>query len=127
MLKITPIGKSAEEGVTANYMGVDLLIARAGNTKFKAAFRRLTKPYKHDIDNSTLSDEISEKLLAEAMAEGVLVGWSGFKSDGKEVKYSVDNAVDLLMNDPDCMEFVSEFSRDINNYLEKDKAELVGK
>lgn len=127
MLKITPIAKTAEDGAYVNYRGVDLLVARAGNTKFKAAFRRTTKPYRNEIDNGKLDEETSERLIAEAMAEGVLVGWKNFIVDGKEIKYSVENAVDLLTSDPDCYDFVSDFSKDIDNYLEQDEEETVGK
>lgn len=126
-LRITPISNKAEEGAYANYRGVDLLIARANNSRFKAIFRRITKPYKKEIDRDTLDEATSERLLVEAVAESILVGWKNFKVNGEEVKYTKDNAKDLLSNDPDCLTFVTEFSKDIDNYIEEDEENLTVK
>ena len=128
-LMITPIDKDAEQnGAWINYRGVALLIARANNTKFKAAFRRVTKQYE---DLSNLPEEKSSELLAEALAEGILLGWKGFKiyddnNVEKEVEYSRVNAKNLLINDTDCRDFVTEFSNEIENFIIKDRKKLVG-
>jgi hypothetical protein len=124
MLRITPIAETAEQGARTNYRGVDLLIARANNSKFKAAFRRLSKPYKKQIDNETLDEATSEDILAGALAEGILVDWKNFVVNGEQIPYTLDNAKELLKNDPDLVDFVTAFSKDIDNYLETDEAEV---
>ena len=127
MLKITPIAKTAEEGAWANYRGVKLLIARANNPKFKTTFRRLTKPYKKEMENETLDEKTSGDLLAQAFAEAILLDWKDFVINGKEIEYNKENAADLLINDPDCLQFVTDYANDIDNYLTVDEDELKGK
>lgn len=124
MLKITPVGNKAESGAKAVYRGVELLVARMNNDVYKAAFRRLIRPYQKEVENNTLDEDTSESILSEALATGILVGWNEETFPGK-VKYSVANAKDLLLNDPDCRDFVTDFANDINNYLEEDEAVVV--
>ncbi len=127
-LMITPIDKDAEQnGVWTEYREVKLLIARANNTKFKTAFRRITQQYD---DLSNLPEERSAELLSEALAEGVLLGWKNFKiNDGnveKEVEYSKINAKNLLVNDVDCREFVTDFANQIDNFIIQNRKKLSG-
>lgn len=124
MLKITPVGDKAESGTYGTYRGVRLLIARMNNTRYKSAFRRLTRPYQEEIDNNQLDDEVSDQLLCEALAEGILIGWDVDTFPGN-VKYTKANAIDLLMSDQDCREFVLKFSRDINNFLEREEEGVI--
>ena len=127
-LMITPIDKDAEQnGVWTEYREVKLLIARANNTKFKTAFRRITQQYE---DLSNLPEEKSAELLSEALAEGVLLGWKNFKiydaNIEKEVEYSKINAKNLLVNDVDCREFVTDFANQIDNFIIQDRKKLSG-
>lgn len=123
-IQITPIAETAEKGAVAKYRGVDLKIARANNMKFKRIFRELTKPYKELIDKDRLDEDTSRTIYLECLAEAVLIGWRNFYVGEEEVPYSTENAIELLRNDPDCLEFVTNFSQDIENYLIEDEAEL---
>ncbi len=123
-LMITPIDKNAEEnGVWTKYRDVDLLIARGNNTKFKSAFRRVTQSY-DDLTN--LPEEKSAELLADALSEGVLLGWKGFIVNGNEIEYSKINAKNLLVNDVDCREFVTDFANEIDNFIIKERKKVSG-
>jgi len=126
-LRITKIAKTAEEGRSLEYRGVTLKIARANNTQFKAKFRQVTRPYKEEIDNDTIDPQLSEKLMIETFASTILVGWDNFVVDGETIPYSVENAIELLTNDEDCLEFVNKQSRDINNFLENEEKDLAEK
>jgi hypothetical protein len=106
-----------QETITENFLGVDLVISRGGSASFKKKFATLTKPYNHQIQNSTLSEEKSAELLAKAMAGTVLVGWSGFFIDDEEVPFTEDNATALLANDNDCREFILESSSSLSKFL----------
>lgn len=125
MLQITPVNHAAEEdGAWGTYLGVRLLIARANNTKFKRAFRRLSKPYKKQIEKSTLDDDTALDIMTKSLAAAVLNDWDKL-SFPEQVEYSEENAITLLKNDPDCMDFVQEFSADLDNYLKTDIEETV--
>ena len=118
------MGEKAESGAIGTYRGVALKIARMNNARYKAIFRRLIRPYQKEVENNTLDDQTSDSILCEALAEGILIGWNKETFPGK-VSYTVENAKDLLLNDPDCREFVTEFANDINNYLDAEEAEIT--
>lgn len=124
MLKITPVGEKAELGAVGIYRGVHLTIARMGNDRYKAAFRRLINPYKKEIENNTLDDDTSDEILCEALALGVLINWDAKTFPGN-IEYSKENAKDLLLNDPDCRDFVTEYANDINNFLKDEEEEIT--
>jgi hypothetical protein len=120
MLKITPVGDKAELGSWANYRGVKLKIARLNNTAYRNKLRSLMRPYQKEIDNNTLDDDLSDQLICEALTGTILLDWEKETFPGK-VEYTKDNAIDLLINDIDCRNFVLEFAGDIGNYLERDE------
>lgn len=129
-IQITPLDSSAvNRGTRATYRGVTLLIARSNNNAFKEAFRRLSRPYQDDMDNDRLDEATQELILCRSLAEGVLVGWdaSTFIFEGEELPYSVENAEQLLRNDPDCREFVLNFAGDVDNFLLADSEKIAGK
>jgi len=130
-IRITPIDReAAEKGKWTKYRGVDLCIARANNTRFRAIFRRLTRPYQIDMDEGRLSEAISADLMAEALGREVLVDWKPFEvGEGDSVitvQYSPENAKQLLLDDPDCQDFVMDYSKSLNNYLEETKENTAG-
>ena len=120
-MKITPVNESAEvEGSELNYRGVILLVARANNKNFKHMLREVMKPYKLDFEKRRMEDDVAEDLMIGCVAKTVLVGWETFiDTDGRECKYSVQNAEALLRDDKDVHEAVTEFSEDIDNYIIK--------
>lgn len=123
--RITPVNEDLKEnGSWGTYRGVSLLIARANNTKFKQIFRRLTKPYKRDIDRGTLDQETLEEIWASCMSETILLDW---KNHPANIKYSKENAKQLILQDPDAADFIKEFSEDVNNYIEEETKEVVEK
>ena len=124
MLKITPVGEKAEVGSIGTYRGVALKIARMNNSRYKSAFRRLVRPYQKEVENGTLDEATSDNILCEALAEGILVDWNPATFPGN-VKYTKENAKELLLNDTDCRDFVTEFADDINNYLDEDEEEVT--
>ncbi|MDX1699244.1 MAG: hypothetical protein R3250_01440 [Melioribacteraceae bacterium] len=126
-LRITPTKVEDEEyGIWTEYYGIKLRIARSTNTKFKKEFRRLTKPYQKEIDEDRMQEEKSSAILAEAMAKAILVDWKDFVVNGKEVEYSIANAIDLLTNDEDCRTFVSNFAGEIDNYIIEEMEKVSG-
>ncbi len=126
-ISITPVDKKAqEEGSWGSYRGVKLLIARAGNTRFRASFKRLSRPFSKDIEKNTISETDGETILCQSLAEGVLRDWKGLMVNGKEIEYTTESAQSLLKNDPDCRAYVQEFSEDLDNYLKEDLEKTKG-
>jgi len=80
------------------------------------------RPVKKQIQNSTLSPEENESLLCAAMAEGLLLDWEGVgridEATGKAVAmgYSVENAKQVLQENYELREFVSEFADSLDNF-----------
>ena len=123
MLKIT----KTVESVGEDYFGVTLRIGRSNAPEFLSKLRRLTKPYKRQIDNGSLADDKSREMFCEAMAGTVLLGWSGLEVDGKPVPYTEATAKELLINDPDCREFVSQIAGSLDRFLEDEQQALEKK
>lgn len=129
-IRITPVDKKAEKGKWTTYRGVQLCIARANNTRFRALFRKLTAPYQKDMEEDRLPEAISADIMAEALGREILIDWKPFEvGEGDNIvtiKYSPDNSKQLLLDDPDCQEFVMEYSQAVNNYLTEVKESVAG-
>jgi hypothetical protein len=110
------------DGVWADFGGARFKIASSRSTKYVKAISRLMRPVKKQIQNSTLSPEENESLLCAAMAEGLLLDWEGVgridEASGKAVamEYSVDNAKQVLQENYELREFVSEFADSLDNF-----------
>ena len=122
-MKFTPVGNKSEIGVETSYYGVKITIARDTNTKYRAAFRRLSRPYKDELENGTLDEATSESILNEAAAEGLLVGWDSSTVPGG-TPYSKEAAMSVLAEDPDLRNFVMKFAGDITNFLDDDAGKV---
>lgn len=92
--------EKAEAGTWIEYdNGIEFLIARSNTPAYRKAVRHMHKRYKRQIDNETLSDEKSDRLMAELMADHILLDWSGLKNGKEEFKYSRENAVAFLSDE----------------------------
>lgn len=127
-MRITPVNdKASQEGSWTKYRGVDLKVARANNERFQRHFMNASRPHRRDIDKNALDNATAERILCGAIAEGILLDWDNFIIDGEVVEYSKENAFELMKQDSDCRDYVQEFSRDLNNYIEEDKTGLISK
>jgi len=129
------------EGISVNYGSVKFQLARAGgrNKAFKETFGAKTKKHRTQIDNETMSDDMADRIMAEAYAEAVILGWWTRKEDehgdpvldkkgeeqwedvienkqGKRVKYSVDECVRLLLDLPDLFGSLQTYAAKAANY-----------
>lgn len=123
-LKITRLDQNKVlEGVPAEYLGVTLRIARQNNIKYLTALKTETEKRGRKPLNK-LPVDVRNQIILRAMAEFVLVGWEEdeFIVDGKPVPYTVENSLELLTNDAECLNFVSGFAMDTKNYIEEMEA-----
>jgi hypothetical protein len=68
------------------------------NERHQAVLKRLRAPYKSfELSGRDLPADKAEAIGVQAMAEAVLIGWSGVKDkQGQDLPYSVENAITLL-------------------------------
>lgn len=124
---ITINNASASEMKTGRWVlyknGVELKIARQNNDLFTKKFIRL----KRETDLS------ESEIMPIAMAGTILVDWRNFTmpvEDAEEVVeigFSVNNAENLLKNDPLTFEYVQSYSLNAMNYVSKNVAKLKKK
>jgi hypothetical protein len=117
---------AASGGVWIEYDDkISFKIARANHPAYRSAVKHMHKQHRRQIDNGTMSEELSEKLLAELMAQHILVGWKGLKNNGKNFEYTVDNATAFLQAPQyeEIRDWIMMQAQDIENY----RSEVVKK
>ncbi|HWM89404.1 MAG TPA: hypothetical protein VN493_01410 [Thermoanaerobaculia bacterium] len=121
--------KSAEEEgiwVDVDGNGTKVKVARINNARYKKFFQKITKPYKRQIRNGTLAEELAEKLLVDALANTILLDWKGFTKGGEDFPYSVDNARSFLQESADFRDFVSDAANEMENFRAEELEEARG-
>ena len=95
----------SQEGVWVPFKdGVEFLIAKSGNKKFRrlaASMMNKNKRILDQKDGDGVSTEAAEaklnEIMVEIMAKSVLLGWRGnLQFQGKPLEYTEDNARKLL-------------------------------
>ena len=88
---------------------------------FKKRMAELLKPYQRLGKEPSLEQQ--EEVSAKAVAETLLLDWSGVVSDGKEVEYTVENAIALFTDIPEFLIAVSQAGNSLENF--KHETDLV--
>lgn len=104
--------------------GLFIKIARIGNAEYKKFFQKLTKPHQKAIRRGVLSDEIADRLLIEAMANKIVLGWRGMFEGKEEIKYSVENCIRILTEYPDLKDQINEIANEMESFKMEDDEEL---
>jgi hypothetical protein len=100
--------------------GGSMKIARMGNPDYIKEFQRITKPHRQAIRRGTLSEEVSQDLLVQAMAKHILLDWKGLKyNDGTDIVYSVEEAKKMLSSLKDFRDYVTEMANSAENFKEE--------
>lgn len=99
-----------KEGIVLNYgknskgEDIEIRIARAGgaNVQYAKLLEAKTKPYRRQIQNETLDNEVAEKITKEVYAKAVVLGWTGVEDENsKELEFSFENCMKLFDDLPD--------------------------
>ena len=123
-IKITKNDADKElNGIWQEYFGVEFRIARFRNNNFMRQLRQKSKGRRVNLD---IYDAHKNKVIIEVMADTILLEWKNLFINGQEIPYNRDNAISLLTNDKDCLDFISTISMDMENYLLDDEEDLVG-
>lgn len=107
-------GISLEYGTNSKGQSIHIKIARAGgsNTKFAKVLEFKFRPYKRALANDQMDQGVAEKLMINAYAEAVILGWSGVEDkEGNELPFSVEAAIKLFTDLPDLFKDVQEQSQ----------------
>lgn len=86
-------------------------IARAGgaNSAYNKRLEALVKPYRRQITSETIDNKVLEKLILQAFAETVILGWSGVEdAEGNVLECTVDNVIKLFTDLPDLFKDVQD-------------------
>jgi len=94
-------------------------VARLGNQKFNQCFDRLQKQNRVN-GMKKLSPEVTEKLLIEAIAETILVDWSGLSYKGEEIAYSKENAIKMLTEAKDWLDEIVTLAKNMETFRIQD-------
>lgn len=116
--------KEQEVGVVLDYGEFQIHIVRAGgsNKKFAQTLQRKMKPYRRQVETDTMADGIAEKLLAEAYAETVILGWKNVKDrEGKIMECTRENVVKLLLDLPELFKDIQTQANNVSLFRSEEK------
>ena len=105
--------------------GVEFLIARANNAKFRRRISYFYEKHRRLLDGKGEAAEAkSNEIMATVMAETILLGWKGkVKFQGALMEYNKANAEKLLAVAP-FREWVNKMANDEHAYkIVKDEAD----
>jgi hypothetical protein len=106
--------------------GAWVRIARIGNPDYERVLTALSKPYRLQIQRGTLDPKIQDKLYIEVIAKTALLDWGGITDNGVEVTYSVENAIKMLTDYPDFLEFIVAEANRLENFKLQADEDLAG-
>ncbi len=105
---------------------IKFILARAGgsNRKFSNRLQALLRPYDRAIKAGTMSEEKAASIMAQTMAETVLLGWENvFDRDGEKLPFSVASAKQLLLDLPELRTVILEEAQNAANFIAEEVEE----
>lgn len=119
-----------KDGITVDYGPAGkFILARAGgsNKKFAKVLEARYRPYRRQAEAGTLDNEVAERLMAEAYAEAVVLGWEGVTDrNGDPIPFSRDTCISLLLELPDLFSEIREQAGQFANYRILENEEDLG-
>lgn len=93
---------------------IRIKIARAGgaNKRFAKVLDRLLRPYKRQLANDQLSDDVAKDVMIQAYADSVVLGWEGVEDrQGNPMDFTRENVVKLFTDLPELFLDVQQQSQ----------------
>lgn len=100
-----------EYGDNSKGLPIGIRIARAGgsNNAYNKRLEALVKPYRRQIQTETIDNKVLEKLVLQAFAETVVLGWENVEDkDENELEFNVENVINLFTDLPDLFKDIQE-------------------
>lgn len=103
-------------GTWVPMLGAEFRIARAGNPEYDKALEE--SGYRKQEEPAA-----KQRALYTAIAIGVLKDWREVVDDkGEAIPYSVDNAVEVMLDNPDLVSRILSEANDLANFRREDHA-----
>ena len=116
--------KKEQEGVVHDMgEGLKMRIARIGNPNYQKKFQTLSRPHRRALKRGTLADDVAEQLLVQCLAETIVLDWEGLEEGGKEIPYSLENAIRILTDYPELRSYVNDIANELEGYQAEEEEE----
>jgi hypothetical protein len=87
--------------------------------RVKSANAKYYKPYARIIQNGAMPEDQQRSLMIRAFVDACIVSWKGVCDDeGKEIPFTIDNAVKLFTELDELFESIFEYANDVKTYKE---------
>lgn len=111
--------------------GVEVIftLARAGgsNKRFANRLQALLRPYERAVKAGTMSDEKAGVIMAKALAETVILGWSNVNDlEGNNLPFTIAKATELLTDLPELRTVILEEAQNASNFVAVEVEENQG-
>lgn len=111
-------------GVWIPWKGMRFLVARMGNPKFKALYRKGLEA-KQAFARFGAEDANDQELFLECMAKAILLDWDGVDGDnGKSLSYTAEEGLKALKAEQLFADFISEASQKLDLYKTEQRAAI---
>jgi len=106
--------------------GARLKLARIGNPAYTKLQRELAKPLRQQLRRNSVPQDKLLDIQLQLLSRTVLLDWEGLEDDkGKKIKYSTENAFQLMRDLKDFRRLVEE-TADEQATFARIEAEEVG-
>lgn len=110
-------------GVVVEYRAVGgsikVRISRAAgerNIEFAKCLQAKTKPYARAIANECMPPEVMKQVMAEAVAEKIVMEWDNKDDDGADIPCTPANVLKEFEESPDFLLFVIQEAQKLANF-----------
>lgn len=127
VFKMFATDRDKEEGGTEVKIGPDtyITVARSNNRKFAKQLSKRVEENREILDSGTEeADQLSDEIMREVLADTILLGWRNLDYKGKPIKYTRENAIELLKM-PDFMDFVMKHAKQVDHFRVKIEENVV--
>lgn len=108
-------------GTWVEILGAQFKVARAGNPEYERALEDSGFRKKEDPQEKA-------RALYSAVSTGILKDWKDVvDAQGQPIPFTVDNAVEVLLDNPDLASRVLAEANDLSNFRRKDVADQAKK
>ena len=98
------------------------LIKRFGGFNSQAVKLELAKHYKpfaRQIETGSMDEKKEKEIMLKVFVNACVLDWKGIEIDGKEVAYSKEECVKLLVGLPELADALVSYASDSKNYREE--------